>query len=157
MSKTKILKKRIDKATKHYKALSEYKKLIDNLIETMNIYDLWTFNTLPYEKRAILEAYLKRFASLQDYLGAKLFPLMLECAGIGTSKMSEVLYMVEKEEIIDSFESWIKLREISNDLEHDYPDEMKEALQNLKYCIENFEKLESYYKNSIIFAQKYIK
>jgi len=29
------------------------------------------------------EAYLKRFASIQDYLGTKVFPLLLEVAGIG--------------------------------------------------------------------------
>ena len=35
--------------------------------------------------------------------------------------MSEVLYSIEKKEIIDSLENWIELREVRNELEHDYP------------------------------------
>ena len=69
-----------------------------------NIYEQFIFNTLKPEEKAILDAYLKRFSSIQDFLGAKIFPLLLVVAGINSSKMSEVLYYIEKEEIIDSFE-----------------------------------------------------
>lgn len=71
--------------------------------------------------------------------------------------MSEVLYYIEKEEIIDSLENWIELREIRNELEHDYLEELKEALIDLKFCIDSFQKIESYYFNSLNFAEKYIK
>ncbi len=70
--------------------------------------------------------------------------------------MSEVLYHIEKEEIIDSLDNWIELREIRNELEHDYPEELKEALKDLKFCIDNFSKLESYYLNSVNFAERYL-
>jgi len=42
--------------------------------------------------------------------------LLLEVAGISNSKMSEVLYYVEKEQIIDSFKNWIELRKVRNEL-----------------------------------------
>ena len=71
--------------------------------------------------------------------------------------MSEVLYYIEKEEIIDSLENWIELREVRNELEHDYPEELEEALVDLKFCIDSFEKIESYYLNSLKFANKYLK
>ena len=54
--------------------------------------------------------------------------------------MSEVLSNIEKENIIDSLESWI---------------ELQEALNDLKYCIDNFEKIQSYYLNSLNFFKKY--
>jgi hypothetical protein len=38
-----------------------------------------------------------------------------------------------------------------------YPEELKEALIDLKFCIDSFEKIESYYLNSLNFAIKYIK
>ena len=155
MDKREILKKRFDKLGSHYKALHEYKLLIDDLLVDMNIYDPFTFNTLKPEKRAILDAYLKRFSSLQDYLGAKIFPLLLEIAGIGSSRMSEILYEIEREQIIDSLENWIELREVRNELEHDYPEELKEALKDLKFCIDSFEKIESYYLNALHFSQRY--
>jgi hypothetical protein len=103
-----------------------------------------------------LDAYLKRFASIQDYLGAKIFSLLLDVSGISGNKMSEVLYHIEREEIIDSLENWIEIREIRNELEHDCPEELEEALQDLKFCIESFERLESYYHNSITFAKRYL-
>ncbi len=147
-----ILKKRLNKAKKHYEALRDY----HSFIKTMgDIYSPYFFNSLRIEEKAILEAYLKRFASLQDYLGAKIFPLLLEVAGISANKMSEVLFFIEKEEIIDSLDSWIELREKRNELEHDYPEEIEEALKDLKFCIDNFEKLEKYYLNSIEFFKKY--
>ncbi len=100
---------------------------------------------------------MKRFSAIQDFLGAKIFSLLLEVAGIDGSKMSEVLYNIEKEQIIDSLDNWIELREIRNELEHDYPEELKEALEDLKFCIDNFHKIESYYLNALKFAKRYIK
>lgn len=155
MNKKEILKKRFEKLQKHYVAIKEYKLLIDDLLKESNIYEQFTFNTLKPEKRAILDAYLKRFASIQDFLGAKIFSLLLEIAGINNTKMSEVLSHIEREEIIDSLENWIELREVRNELEHDYPEELQEALNDLKYCVDSFEKLESYYLNSLNFFKKY--
>jgi hypothetical protein len=156
MNKKEILKKRFDKLEKHYIAIKEYKALIDDLLKESNIYEQFVFNTLKPEKRAILDAYLKRFASIQDFLGAKIFSLLLDVAGINNTKMSEVLSNIEKENIIDSLENWIELREVRNELEHDYPDQLQEALNNLKYCINSFEQLESYYLKSLTFFKKYI-
>ncbi len=156
INKKEILKKRLGKIDKHYIALKEYKKLINLLLLEHNIYDQFTFNTLKIEYKAILDAYLKRFSSLQDFLGAKIFPLLLEVSGIGSLKMSEVLFNIEKEQIIDSLDSWIELREVRNDLEHDYPDELEEALHDLKFCIDSFERIEGYYLNSVKFATKYL-
>ena len=147
-----ILEKRLNKAKKHYEALRDYHSFIQ---KTGDIYSPYFFNSLRIEEKAILEAYLKRFASLQDYLGAKIFPLLLENAGISANKMSEVLFYIEKEEIIDSLDNWIELREKRNELEHDYPEELEEALQDLKFCVDSFERLEKYYLNSLQFFKKY--
>ena len=152
-----ILEKRFEKLSKHYETLKDYKLLIDQILLNKNIYEQFIFNTLKPEEKAILDAYLKRFSSIQDFLGAKIFSLLLDVAGINSSKMSEVLYYIEKEEIIDSLENWIELREVRNELEHDYPEELEEALMDLKFCIDSFEKLESYYFNSLKFANKYLK
>ncbi len=147
-----ILEKRLNKAKKHYESLRDYHSFIK---KTGDIYSPYFFNSLRIEEKAILEAYLKRFASLQDYLGAKIFPLLLENAGISANKMSEVLFYIEKEEIIDSLDNWIELREKRNELEHDYPEELEEALQDLKFCVDSFERLEKYYLNSLQFFKKY--
>ena len=146
-----ILQKRFEKLAAHYKALKEYHDLIKDMLLKEDILLVNKFNFIIPQERAIFDAYLKRFSSIQDFLGAKIFPLLLETRGIGTSKMSEVLDYIEKENIIDSLENWIELREIRNELEDDYPEELKEALADLKYCIDNFSKLEMYYLNSLNF------
>ena len=118
--------------------------------------DIQIFQQISVQEKAVLEAYLKRFSSVQDFLGAKVFPQLLEISGIGSIKMSEVLYAVEKEEIITSLDEWIELREVRNALEHDYPDELEQALKDLEFCINSFDKLSSYYLKTLEFSRKYI-
>lgn len=152
-----ILMKRFEKLEKHYLAIREYKALIDSMVEKKNIFDPKIFADLITEERAVLDAYLKRFSSIQDFLGAKLFPLLLEVGGIGSERMSETLERIEKEGIIDSLGSWIEMREVRNDLEHDYPESLAEALVDLRFCIDNFWRLESYFINSKKFAERYLR
>ncbi|RLA08691.1 MAG: hypothetical protein DRQ51_01675 [Gammaproteobacteria bacterium] len=153
----KLLQKRLKKASRHFTALKEYKFLIEQILIDKNIYQVDEYKQLQPADRAIFDAYLKRFSSLQDFLGAKIFPLLLDIAGINNNSLSEVLLYVEKEQIIDSLDSWIELRAIRNELEHDYPEIIREALENLKYCVDSFDRITSYYKNSVNFSNKYIK
>ncbi|MBL6970044.1 MAG: hypothetical protein ISR68_01465 [Campylobacterales bacterium] len=155
VNKKDILKKRLAKLELQYKAFDEYYQLIIELLESKDILTVEEFNFIKPQQRAIFDAYLKRFASIQDFLGAKIFPLLLEISGISTSKMTEVLDYIEKEEIIDSLGTWIEIREVRNELEHDYPEELQEALDDLKYCIDNFSTIQSYYFNSIDFAKRF--
>jgi len=68
--------------------------------------------------------------------------------------MSEVLILIEKEEIV-SLDRWIEFRNIRNELEHDYPDELEEALSDLKYCVDSFEYMEEVVRKVFAFARRY--
>ena len=151
-----ILKKRFYKLNKQYIALKDYKNAIDDLVLEKDIFNQFIFNTLDIKDKALLDAYLKRFSSVQDFLGSRIFSSILELASYSNIKMNEILYNCEKEQIIDDINIWIELREIRNDLEHDYPEELQEALDGLKYCIEHFSSLEKYYLNSLNFASKFM-
>lgn len=151
-----ILKKRFYKLDKHYEAFREYHQLIEIFLFENDVLTVEKFNFIDPKDRALFDAYIKRFASIQDFLGAKIFPLLIEISGIGSVKMTEVLYQMEREEIIDSIASWIELREIRNELEHDYPDELEDALKDLKFCIVSFSLLESYCFNARKFAQRFV-
>ena len=61
MDKKEILAKRFSKLESHYRALREYKMLIDDMLVDTNIYDQFTFNTLKPEKKTILGAYLESY------------------------------------------------------------------------------------------------
>jgi predicted transcriptional regulator len=146
-----ITTKQLQKVKKHYEALKEYREFIQNV--EFN-FDVEEFKKLDTPKKAVLEAYLKRFSSLQDYLGAKVFKSLLDMAGISYSKMSEVLILIEKEDIV-SLDMWIEFRNVRNDLEHDYPDELEEALSDLKYCFDSFEYMQEVVIKVFEFARRY--
>jgi len=157
--KEKILLKRIDVLKKHQKALAEYKQLIDEFEgasgrQSYTPYTPLGYQQLTVQQKALFDAYLKRFASLQDYMGAKVFPLIMNMAGITSGKMSEILIAVEREEIIDSLQEWIELREIRNALEHDYPEVLEQALQELQQCVASHQKLDQYAQNVIRFIKE---
>jgi hypothetical protein len=146
-----ILQKQLQKVQNHFDALTAY----STFVEEMNFdFSEEAFNGLDIPQKAVLEAYLKRFASLQDFLGAKVFKSLLDVSGISYSKMSEVLTLIEKEEIID-LDIWIEFRNIRNNLEHDYPDELEEALMDLKYCLDHFVYMRDVVKKVFEFASRY--
>jgi uncharacterized UPF0160 family protein len=132
-----ILTKQLQKLTLHYDALAEYKNFIDILNFDFSIN---SFNKLKVEQKAVLEAYLKRFAQVQDFLGAKVFASILNEKGIVWNKMSEVLTLIEKEQIIN-LDRWIEFRNLRNHLEHDYPDNLQLALYDLQKCIHAFDEI----------------
>lgn len=146
-----ILKKRLNKVENHFIALKEYKIFIENMDFDFSVDN---FKKLDVPQKAVLEAYLKRFSSLQDFLGAKVFKSLLDISGISYTKMSEVLSLMEKEEII-SLDKWIEFRTIRNDLEHDYPDELQEALEDLRYCVDHFRDIFEIVQKVFSFARRY--
>ncbi len=148
----KIVKKQLEKVQMHSDALRAYKDFIDEMA-----FDFTpdAFEKLSVAQKGVLEAYLKRFSSIQDYLGAKVFKSLLDIAGISYSKMSEVIFLIEKEGIID-FDKWIEFRDIRNELEHDYPDELKDALLDLKYCVDSFYEIDAIVKRVFDFSKGYL-
>lgn len=81
---------------------------------------------MPYEDVASVELLLSRFAKLQDLLGARLFRLVVELTAEPlpqTATFLDVLHRLEKIGAIPSAATWRRLREIRNELPHDYPDD----------------------------------
>jgi len=69
----------------------------------------------------ILDSLLFRFSKLQDFLGQKIFRTFLEYQGLELNTFYDILKELEKEEILD-IDLWGSLREIRNELAHEYPD-----------------------------------
>ncbi len=81
---------------------------------------------LPYEDVASLELLLSRFAKLQDLLGARAFRLVAELTQEPLPEpctFLDLLNRLERVGAIPSAAGWRHLREIRNDLAHDYPDD----------------------------------
>ncbi|SMN00946.1 hypothetical protein SPONN_2056 [uncultured Candidatus Thioglobus sp.] len=146
-----ILSKQLLKLDSHYQYLTDYHFFIQQLNFD---FDIDSFNTLDISQKGVLEAYLKRFSSIQDFLGSKVFKSLLDISGISYNKMSEVLTIIEKEQIIN-LDEWIEFRNLRNHLEHDYPDTLQRALNDLKQCVDSFAQMENIIQNVQKFANKY--
>ena len=83
---------------------------------------------------AVLDQFISRFAKLQDGMGAKLLPELLEL----TKEQGELdayldkLNRLEKIGALPSVDEWLKLRQMRNAFAHDYPEnsELQAAVLN---------------------------
>lgn len=86
---------------------------------------------------AVVDQFIVRFSKLQDAMGAKLLPGVLEL----TQEHGELATFIDKlnklEKIgaIESAARWLRLREMRNQFAHDYPDdpEIQASLLNKAY------------------------
>ena len=133
MEELKELFKLIDKIIKN--ALVDYNELLECEIDIDFFEDT--------QNRRLANSFLFYFAKLQDKIGAKLFKKVLyELGEIDTFSIPfrDILDNLEKLEILNSNE-WLIIREIRNELSHDYPFDIEDSIENLKLAIKYFPKI----------------
>ena len=88
---------------------------------------------------AVLDQFSTRFAKLQDAMGAKLFPAVLELTKEQGSYPAflDKLNRLEKIGAIESADQWLTLREMRNEFSHDYPEDpaLQAAILNKAYLL----------------------
>ncbi|SDL68037.1 hypothetical protein SAMN05661010_02256 [Modicisalibacter muralis] len=67
-----------------------------------------------------VEAYTSRFCRLQDTTGDKLLPLWLRALGERTGAVADNLDRAEKLGVLDSADRWLEIRQIRNQMIHEY-------------------------------------
>lgn len=85
-----------------------------------------TFAQASIEELAFFDLLTTRFSKLQDTIGAQIFPEILE-PYLETSSVNRLTFIdklnhLEKLYYLDDANWWLDLREIRNNLTHDYPD-----------------------------------
>jgi len=80
-------------------------------------------NNLTGMELAVLDQFVVRFSKLQDSMGAKLLPAVLELTHEQGSLTTFIdkLHRLEKIGALDSAEHWLQFREMRNQFAHDYP------------------------------------
>lgn len=76
-------------------------------------------------QRRILDQLAYRFSKLQDSMGEKIFPGVLELTAEPLPEHAtfmEKLHRLERLQAIPSANTWKTLRELRNDIAHEYPD-----------------------------------
>ena len=79
-------------------------------------------NLSPEQVRCI-DQFIFRFSKLQDAIGAKLFRYLLEYLDedVTALPMRDILNRLERYLIIPSADEWTYIRELRNEISHDYP------------------------------------
>ncbi len=115
----------------YFKEANKHKKQIIEAREELSL-PIENYDSLSKLERFALNTLIFRFSKLQDLIGAKIFRNYLEYSGFSTTELSffDILKELEKENIID-IDSWNLLRELRNDVAHDYPDELDEMVEKI--------------------------
>lgn len=91
------------------------------------------------EKAERLDAFVARFGRLQDTLGDKLIPALLNLAGENTGPAMDNLDKAERFGWIESAEDWQTYRKLRNQMVHEYIEEtcvLADALENGRRFVE---------------------
>ncbi|MCF6332950.1 MAG: hypothetical protein L3J11_06665 [Draconibacterium sp.] len=90
-----------------------------------------------------LDQFIFRFSKLQDIMGSRLFPAILEALAEPVTEKAfiDILNRLEKLGILESAQSWIELRKIRNDIAHEYPASLIERIEGINILFDNLEVL----------------
>jgi hypothetical protein len=140
------LKETFETCDIHLKRMFFAKSKVENMIPLT--FD--SYYSLSNESISFLDQFIYRFSKLQDVMGSRLFPFLLEALAESTEKMAfiDVLNRLERLGIIESAQSWLLLRKIRNDISHEYPSSLSERLEGINLLFQEFEVMENILSNS---------
>ena len=145
-----------------YKIIKEVDKHKERLEYTINKIKSWESveeKTLDDpDKVEVLDSLIFRFTKMQDSIGQKLFPAVLQQIGEEYRNMPfiDILNRLEQLEFIESASIWKKIREARNILTHTYPWETELIIEGLKETVGLSEELMSIYGRIKIKLEKYV-
>ena len=78
---------------------------------------------LSSEQIRCIDQFIFRFSKLQDAMGAKIFRYILEYLDedVTSLPMRDILNRLEKYKFLPDANEWIYIRELRNEIAHDYP------------------------------------
>ena len=120
--------------------------------------DVGTIQKLTDMDLAIFDQFIARFSKLQDVMGAKLLPAVIELTHEEgeLSTFIDKLNRLEKIGAIKSVDQWLKLREMRNQFSHDYPDDPEIQASLLNKSFDMAEQLLTSLDRLIVFSEQYL-
>ncbi len=113
--------------------------------------------SLDDEHVAIIDQFVGRFAKLQDAMGTKLLPLVLELTKEqgNLEAYLDKLNRLEKIGALPSVNEWLELREMRNAFAHDYPEDSELQAAILNRAFSTAERLIEILQHVKQFAARY--
>jgi len=96
-------------------------------------------NIVP-EELSYFDQLIFRFSKLQDCMGGKLFPTLLENLGEETNGVPfiDLLSKLEELNLLENSRDWLLLRETRNIVTHEYPFITKEVIEGLNLLSKHY-------------------
>ena len=107
-----------------------------------------SYQDLSQEDIQVIDQFIYRFSKLQDTIGEKLIKIVFSLYEENIEKFTfiDILNRLEKADILTT-QAWRELRDIRNELSHNYEDEPMQSSIVLNKVYEKEELLESIYHN----------
>ena len=104
---------------KHILRIDEAMGALSSIIPLSNE----SYASLTSEQIRCLDQFIFRFSKLQDAMGAKIFRFLLEYMDedVTALPMRDILNRLERYHILPDANEWIYIRELRNEIAHDYP------------------------------------
>ncbi len=146
------LQQRFAECAKHEERIRAAKR---NLAPLMPL-SVDRFKTLNEEQAGFVDQLVYRFSKLQDTLGEKIFPalLLLGKEEIKGKTFLDILNRMEEFRILNA-KDWGALREMRNEISHEYADDPTDVVNALNAVYEKSEELIGIFQRSREFAKKY--
>lgn len=116
---------------------------------------IFPLNTVSYqelsdEQISFIDQLIYRFSKLQDTMGNKLFPLILEGLQEDIENLAfiDILSKIERLGIIDDSTQWLILRETRNIVTHEYPFQLDLLIEGLNQLNEQLGVLSNIWENT---------
>jgi len=114
---------------------------------------------LKKEEITFIDQFIYRFSKLQDAIGQKLFKAVLINLDEEVSNKSsiDIFNRLEQLEIIKDYDKWKYLRNIRNEISHEYEENENELSEKLNLLFEKKNDLEKYFEDIKIYIEKKLK
>ncbi len=114
------------------------------------------YETLTADQIRCIDQFVFRFSKLQDAIGAKIFRYVLEFLDedVTTLPMRDILNRMERYNLIPSADDWLYIRELRNEIAHDYPQMESELVSIINELIFKVTSLVEIYNNLKIVVKK---
>ena len=113
------LQREFDICDKHILRINE---ALEELSSTLPL-TTESYAQLSSEQIRCIDQFIFRFSKLQDAMGAKIFRYILEYLDedVTSLPMRDILNRLEKYKFLPDANEWIYIRELRNEIAHDYP------------------------------------
>ncbi len=93
-----------------------------------------------------IDQFIFRFSKLQDSIGQKLFKAVLSELGedVSSQPFIDIFNRLEQLEIISSYDEWNELKNLRNDIAHEYEEDENVASEKLNLLFDKKNSLEKY-------------